>query len=200
MTIAPMLVPTTIRGPLAVRVVDGTRNTEGFEWATTKAVVADLTTRGVLIESQTLAVNANEFLRALAAPGEFGCLLILSHGVYSTEDAPHPTEMQVGERDFSWQLLARINVDLTDKMVVLAVCGGYCPDALTVFARDHHLGLIFVGSRRSVSPDEVRAVIPALLREVAPQASVSPEFVRTTLNSTNVDDAFTVYSSVGFAD
>lgn len=191
------VVETEVKGPLRVRLIDGTRNQNQFEHALTKDIEGSLRQRGVSVESMTFASTATEFLEALSKPGDFSCLLLVTHGEVSPPGAASPTRVEVGDQIVPWLLLAHVDANLKDKLVLLAVCGGYCSDAIWSLVHDGQLGLVLVGSEREVGRAEVMETFPDLLGYLGGRKRISPEAIESTRLALDRSKAFRVHSAVG---
>lgn len=192
------VVKSNVMGPLRVRVIDSTRNANGFEYATTNAVVAQLLRDGVAVEKVSFPETADAFLRSFEEDGSFNCLLLVAHGEVSSP-GPKATNFLAGDAILPWLLLAHARAKLTDKLIMLAVCGGYCPDTIDTFVRDGHMGLLLLASRRSVYGYEIQYTFPSVLRQLASKQSISPEALQAALGAANPNSTFEVFSGVGIA-
>jgi hypothetical protein len=198
-------------GPPAVRIIDATLNSKGFEDRLTKSLEREIQRAGVTVRDVFYPKNPSDFFAALAAPGEFNVLLLVAHGQVAPTGCiaaikawfakllgrERALQVRVAGLLCPWQLLGAANAELTDKMVFLAVCGGLCPDSTWTWVTDQHLALLLVASRRSVTGNEVLGVFPRVLDDLKGHASISPEDLDAAVKKRNVKNAFEVFSGVG---
>ena len=91
------------------------------------------------------------------------------------------TDVLITELRCPWLLIGAAPADLRDKLVMLAVCGGHCPDTIWTFVRDDHLALFLVASPTSVAAADVLAVFPPFLEQFKTSTEMTPEDAQRVL-------------------
>lgn len=200
-----------VTGPPVVRIIDATLDANTFEYDLTRALDKEIKARGISVESVSFPKKPSDFFAELGAGGAFNTLLLVAHGevepsgclatlltwVARLRGRSPSRHVEVSGLLCPWLLLGKANADLTDKIVLLAVCGGHCPDSTWTWVTDDHLALLLVASRRAVTNGEVLAVFPSVLEEFRGGSVITPEDLDSAVRRHNVDGAFEVFSGVG---
>ncbi|WP_156041394.1 hypothetical protein [Chondromyces apiculatus] len=157
---------------------------------------------GVEVERVSFPSKWAEFLDACEAQGEFNVLILVAHGEVKDDDLEStPVHTELTGTVVPWAALAQANIELNDKLVMLASCGGYSKDTVDAFVRTGQLALYLLASKREVTPDEVLAVFPRVLKELQKEAnregSFSGEQLEAARERCDVTNAFMVTSGVG---
>lgn len=155
-------------GHPTILVVDVTRDGGGFEHRMTRSISDELRKRGVDLteNSPVFAANADQYLGAFDNTPTFNCLLLVAHG------GKDPNDGTVSEVDgppgfTDWYSLAALSEKLQDKFVMLAVCYGYCADAISALTHEDSWALSLLASPVPLNSNEAIAFFPNFLEELS---------------------------------
>ena len=176
-------------GHPVVLVVDITRDREGFEYRMTQSITDELRKRTVDLtqNSPVFATDESEYLGAFNSAPTFNCLLLVAHGGGEPKGGrASAVAGPLGRMD--WYSLSALTENLRDKFVMLAVCHGYCEDAISAFLTDDSWALSLLASKVSLSSREAIAFFPPFLETLTgscPQ-SIDPTQIRYALEVNNI--------------
>ena len=175
-------------GHPTILVVDVTRDHRGFEHRMTRSICDELRKRGVDLteNSPVLAADTDEYLGAFDSTPTFNCLLLVAHG------GRDPNDGTVSELDgppgvTDWYSLAPLSEKLQDKFVMLAVCYGYCTDAISALTHEDSWALSLLASPVSLNSNEAIAFFPSFLEalSVLCPENIDPAQIQHALETNN---------------
>jgi len=137
-------------------------------------------------EDVVIATTDEEYSAVFNRGLDFNILLLVAHGAPDLSEAKASTVAIPGGRS-NWFELASLSSSLSDKMVCLAVCHGFCRDALDAFVRDGEFALVLVAPNSGLSSTEVAAFFPTFFAELHKSSpeSIDPNNARDIVESQN---------------
>jgi len=175
-------------GHPVVLIVDITRDREGFEYRMTQSISDELRKRAVDLtqNSPVFAADVSEYLGAFNSAPTFNCLLLVAHGGREPKGG-RASEVAGALGRIDWYSLSALTGNLRDKFVMLAVCHGYCQDAISAFLTDDSWALSLLASKVPLNSKEAIAFFPPFLETLArvcPE-SIDPIQIRYALETNN---------------
>jgi hypothetical protein len=191
------------QGRVRVLAVDITADANGWEHACSTQIIADAVALGVpVVGSQVHQANdIGSFQQVFEDVGDdFTVLLLFGHGNAGTGGAA--ATMKLGtDLDMNYYLLQAVPMNLSDKVVVLCVCEGFCQDAIDTFVKGEHFALMLVAPDKPLSRQEAEAFFPVFLAEVNAHSyeSIDPSIVDMVLGEQNhhANGKMRLHSGVG---
>jgi len=175
-------------GRPTILVVDVTRDRIGFEHSMTRSICDELRKRAVNLteNSPVFAADATEYHGAFNSTPTFNCLLLVAHGGRDPDDGT-VSKLDGPSGLTDWYLLAALSEKLQDKFVMLAVCYGYCTDAIAALAHEDSWVLSLLASQVPLSSDEAIAFFPGFLEALAAfcPENIDPVQIQHALETTN---------------
>jgi len=172
-----------------VLVVDVTRDRDRVEHRVTTTLCDELRKRGVDLteNSPAFAADTDQYSAVFDSTPTFNCLLLVAHG------GPDPNDDTVTEVDgppgvTDWYSLAALSENLQEKFVMLAVCYGYCADAISAFTQEDSWALSLLASPVLLSGREAIAFFPNFLEELSALCpeNIDPVQIQQALVTNNV--------------
>src|SRR5580704_9065651 len=129
----------------------------------TRSICDELRKRGVNLteNSPVFAAGKDEYIGAFNNnTPTFNCLLLVAYG------GKDPNDGTISELDGppglgDWYSLAAISEQLQDKFVMLAVCHGYCADAISALTCEDSWALSLLASQVSLNSKEAIDFFPS---------------------------------------
>jgi len=184
----PELITSTTPGRPTILVVDVTRDHVGFEHHMTNSMCDELRKRGVDLteNSPVFPADTDEYFEVFSSTPTFNCLLLVAHGGKDPNDG---TVSEIGGPPglVDWYSLAALSETLQDKFVMLAVCYGYCTDAISALTKEDSWALSLLASEVALNSNEAIAFFPNFFQALSVLCAeyIDPVQIRRALERHN---------------
>jgi len=191
----------TTPGRLRLLVVDTSKNHKGFEHAMTDTIFYKIKEAGVqMATAEAIKISDdNEYYDIFDDVSNFNTILIVTHGGDDPGDGrANPVRTASGRNN--WFYIAGLSSNLKNKLVCLAVCHGYCEDAIQAFLNGDLFALTLVGSKTKLNQKEAIEFFPPFFEELNDYSttSIDPNIVKLCVNNNNdkASNKISVYSNL----
>ncbi len=182
------IIVSRIPGPPRVLIVDITNNTLGFERQMLSDLLHKFKETGIDLASDDVVIaRTDEEYAAVFDRGlNFNILLLVAHGAPDVSEVEASKVVIPGGRS-NWYELASRSSGLSNKLVCLAVCHGFCQDAIDAFVSSGEFALALVAPNAKLSRTEVIEFFPRFFEELKESSleSIDPNHVRDAVGRQN---------------